>query len=328
MEARTPRFAAQILLFDTGSLVLRAIENCAPFVDSIYVSYSPHPWAYNQLARGRYRNSCSPDIIDQSPHRNRITLLTGDWKTEEEQRNECLDRATADGFDYLIVQDADEFYTPLDYAANLQAIRERPDFPYYRTPWQIFWKSTQHVVVHRLVVTERSNRSVVQERQVSHNYSMAFALNLRTGVRFQRWRMPTQLNQCLILPGVCQHLSWVLSDAEVLRKIATWGHTAQVADPMLWYRVKWLGWTPASRNISPISPASYVKVIPFDGNLAPEIVDFRPGFQAYKEPSFADIARYSTIVLANQVRVLSGEVRSKARKVADGAIASTIRRPK
>lgn len=39
-----------------------------------------------------------------------IEVICSDFETEEDTRNDCLDRAIAEGFDWLVIQDADEFY--------------------------------------------------------------------------------------------------------------------------------------------------------------------------------------------------------------------------
>jgi hypothetical protein len=80
------RFAAHILLFDCDQFILRAINNIAPWVDRIYVAYSPNPWGYNESARDNFANTTDPGILRQSPHSEKITLIQGDWLTEEAHR--------------------------------------------------------------------------------------------------------------------------------------------------------------------------------------------------------------------------------------------------
>jgi hypothetical protein len=282
------RFAVQILFFDCGELILRAIDNIAPHVERIYVSYSRLPWAYNRSAREDYVNSADLAVLRESPHYEKITAVEGDWISEEAQRNACLEKARQAGFDYLVVQDADEFYLPEEIEKNLEAIRHNPDFHYYRNPWLLFWKTTAYVLVHRAVRTSQAGQEVT-ERNVTHNYSMAFALNLRKGTRFQRKRFPTCEKDFMILPGVCHHLSWVYNDEQLLRKLFTWGHTNDVYDKMLWYRAKWLGWNPAARNLHPINGIGYPRAVLYQGRLPAEIAGFDPGEQRYIPASTRDV---------------------------------------
>ena len=133
------RFAVQILFYDCDQFILKVIENCAPFVEKIYVTYSPEPWnAYNKSARDHYKNPSNPEILKQSKHYSKIELISGVWEKEEDQRNECLERARKDGFDYMIIQDADEFYNPSEYQKNLDQIILNPDHHFYRCRWYLF----------------------------------------------------------------------------------------------------------------------------------------------------------------------------------------------
>jgi hypothetical protein len=282
------RFAVQLLFFDNTDLVLRAIANIAPHVERIYVSYSRLPWAYNRSAREDYVNLADVAILRESPHYEKITVVKGDWISEEAQRNASLEKAREAGFDYLIVQDPDEFYLPEEIEKNLEAIRQNPGFHYYRNPWLLFWKTTKYVLVHRAVRTSPGGQEIT-ERNVTHNYSMAFALNLRKGTRFQRKRFPTCEKDFMILPGVCHHLSWVYNDEQLLRKLFTWGHTNDVYDKMLWYRAKWLGWNPAVRNLHPINGIGYTRAVLYHGRLPAEIADFDPGEQRYIPASTRDV---------------------------------------
>jgi glycosyltransferase involved in cell wall biosynthesis len=283
------RFAVQMLFFDCENLILQAIANTAPHVERIYVTYSKLPWNYNPSARNEFVNSGDVSILQKSPFREQVTVIEGDWTSEEEQRNACLDRAREDGFDYLIVQDADEFYLPEEFEKNLAEIRRHSDHHYYRNPWYLFWKSTRHVIQHHAVMTYRNGKVITAERNVLHNYSMAFALNLRKETSFRAKRVPNQLDEYMMLPGHCHHLSWVYSDAQVLRKLFTWGHSHQVYDRMLWYRVKWLGWTEATRNLHPVNPIGYRRAVPYEGPVPREIADFNAGEQSYSPPRAADL---------------------------------------
>lgn len=285
---RRPRIAVQILFYDCEQFILRVIANCAPFAEKIYVSYSPLPWGYNPRARELFKNRSRPEVLKDSPYWSKIDLVEGDWLTEEEQRNEVVDRARREGFDLLIVQDADEFLLPEEYEANIAAMCREPQVPYFRNRWHLFWKSPRHVIVNRLVMTYRAGRPVTFERNVMHEYCMAFALNLRTDVRFAANRMPTHLDDYVVLPGFTQHFSFVFSDEEIMRKISTWGHTRQIYDHQLWYRVKWLGWTESTRNLSPMSPTDYARAVPFTGRLVDEMRDFQVGPQAYVPPNWRD----------------------------------------
>lgn len=267
------KYAVQILFYDCDQFILRTIENCAPHVDKIYVTYSPFPWAYNKEARDKFKNPSKLNIIENSKYRDLVEIIQGDWLTEESQRNEVLDKAKAEGYDYMIVQDADEFFHASDFVANLREIEANPDYAYYRTPWYQFWKSLQYIVICRYSNTYRGGKVETSLTNTPISYSMAFALNLKTDVRFKHCRRPTCLDNYHILSGMCYHLSYVMTDAQVERKIQTYGHSQQI-EHSKWLRRKWYGWRPTSKNLHPINPGVWSHAEIFKGELPEVLKDF------------------------------------------------------
>lgn len=306
------RFAAHILLFDCERLILRAIENIAPWVDRVFVAYSKRPWGYLPGARERFKNSTDPKILRTSAHWSKISLIEGDWLTEEGQRNACVERAREEGFDYLIIQDADEFFLAEEIQKNLDGIRAEPNWSYYRNPWYLFWKTCDWVLVHRRVVNYKGRKVISEAHNSVLNYCVCFAVNLRSDVRFAKHRLPHPLDDYSLLPGKCHHLSYVMSDEEMWRKINTWGH-ANEFDRELWYDVKWRGWTESSRNLSPMSPVSWRSAVRYEGVLPAEIVDFEPGLQEYRPPSMTTCVQSWIRDEAHAVRTVAGEWRSALR---------------
>jgi hypothetical protein len=286
----TPRFAVQILFYDCDNFILRTISNCAQFVERIYVTYSPEPWdAYNRRARSEFKNPSNPEILCQSPFYDKVTFIQGTWHTEEDQRNACLDKAREEGFDYLIIQDADEFYLAEDYKNNINEIILNPDYSYYRNPWYFFWKSTKYIVVNRHFYSYNNDVRPYSLNRISFN--ACFAINCRMKTKFENKRMPDNKSRVKMLSGICFHLSFVLSDESVLRKLSTWGHSHQVKIDD-WLKVKWLAWTPSTRNFHPINLLEWAKVEEYRGKLPVELRDFDPGHQETVEATFSERLRY------------------------------------
>jgi len=267
------KFAVQILLFDSEHFILSCIENCAKFVDKIYVLYSPQPWSYNPSAKDLYRNKSNPEVLKSSSHYSKIELVTGNWATEEAQRNEGLERAKKDGFDYLIIQDADEFYTPAEYKKNLEGIDANPNFDYYRNPWLLYWKDIEHVIRFRKV--EGKKNTVI-------NFNANFAINLSRDIYFTCNRKVNSKTP-YFLKGLCHHLSYVMSDEMMFRKLSTWGHSNRV-NIELWYKSKWLAWRPGTVFINPFDYVSWLGTDEYVGEQPKEILDVQ--FQNnYQEPT-------------------------------------------
>jgi len=249
------RFAVHILMFDCSQFILRTIDNCAPFVEKIYIAYSELPWTYNSEARNLYRNTTSKDIINESPHRHIIELVEGVWGNEEDQRNACLERAKADGFDYLIIQDADEFYTDEAYQVNLDEITRNPA-DIYTNPWYVFWKSTKYIL-------ESKDGELT-------SINPGFAISCKSDVKFRSCRLTTS-SSSYRLSGVAYHLAYALTDEQVLRKISTWGHSQQF-NRSSWYYRTWLRWNEATQNLHPIGPTYWRRAVRFDDEL-PKCLD-------------------------------------------------------
>lgn len=259
------KFAVMILMFNAEKFILRTIENCGPFVDKIFVGYSKVPWnAYNKNARIEFVNQSNVELLKESKFYNKLEIVEGIWDTDEGQRNAILKCARDQGFDYMIFQDADEFYLPEDFQKNLQAISNHPGYMLYQTPWINFWKNLNYVTVCR----EHNG-----EKNTIFSTCSAFAMNLKknpeTQLTFARI-FPT--NDIYQLSGICFHLSYVLSDKEVYAKINTWGHSHQVTKN--WYKWKWLSWTEQTQNIHPLGPGEWVRAIKYEGELPKELHGF------------------------------------------------------
>ncbi len=286
------RFAVQILYFDCEQFILRTIANCAPFVEKIYVVYSPEPWsAYNKEARSLFKNPSNPEVIKQSPHYDKIEIIEGVWETEEDQRNAGLNKARADGFDFLIIQDADEFYLPEEYQKNIDEITENPNFDYYRNPWIFFWKNVNTILINYHPYNYGNAHLAKPYKQSKFGYNANFAINLNTNVKFANKRLPSS-NDSLMLAGYCHHLSFALNDEQLERKLKTWGHSHEFKINT-WLETKWYCWNGKQKYLHMVNPAEWLRTESYAGKLPKEIEDYKPGFQHYKEiPMDAKIKAY------------------------------------
>ena len=255
------KLALQVLYYNCQDWILPMLHNCGPFVDKIFVSYNPYPWTYNKEAREKYKNRADKNVVFQSKYASKIQLVEGVWPTEEAQRNHVLQLARKEGFDFMIVQDADEFYLPEDYQTNIRQMIDAPENLYYRNPWKLFWKDFTHVILFD---------EVHGERNTTTNFNPCFAVNLKKEVHFTRNRL-VNTTDARMLEGLCLHMSYILSDEEVLEKLNTWGHAQDVKHLQKWYRFKWLGWDEHTIFINPMNPVGWLKAIPYHGRLPEEI---------------------------------------------------------
>jgi len=240
------KFATHIVLFGQDKWIMKNIENSYKHVDVIYISYSKKPWGYNPNARKNIINSFNLDIIKESVFFDKITLIEGDWQTEEDQRNACVSKAKKDNVDYLMIHDADEFYHDDDFELILDFIKKNPDHDVYKCAWYNFWKTLDYITI-------QSDGNLVA------GYPEIF-INLTTGTDFSRKRRPSS-NKSIIIPNVfCYHASYVLTDSEVKNKLNTWGHHNDFNTDK-WYNEKWLNWNEQSIDLHPISPSAWKRAI-------------------------------------------------------------------
>lgn len=286
------KVAVHAFNYKNDDLVLRWLANVHPHVDKIYLVYPELPWEYNPAVTHSvsYLNDANPTLAMDSSFANKIQVVKGKWRSDGDQRNHVVDLAQSEGFDYLLVQDIDEFYRPEEMEINLKGIRDNPTFLLYKNPWHIFWKNVGYVLEYRETLLSHNARCHFHERNTTINFSTSFALNLRRGARFWRSRA-VRCNdaEILLLEGLCCHLSWVKSDADVRIKIDTWTHCADVLPG--WYELKWLNWTAQSKWLAYSDPLSWNRAVPFEGKLPAEIVGFSPGEQCQAKRTSLIFAR-------------------------------------
>jgi hypothetical protein len=247
-----PKFAVHFLMFNTERWILPAIDNCGEFVDRIYIAYSKYPWTYNKKARKYFLNKDNPEILKKSKYYSKIVLIEGKWDREEDQRNACYEKAKADGIDYFLTQDTDEFYTPAGYQKIKETVLKNPNQAFYFTKWYTFWKSFDYVLLDDQNQKDSSKPEVV--------------LNCHLVKKFKEKRIPDSDGPSMIIDVICFHGSYVLTDEEVFEKIATWGH-AQHFDRTLWFLLKWLWWTPQMKYLHPSKPKVWNRAEKYTGEL-------------------------------------------------------------
>lgn len=274
-ESHLFRFAVHLILFNCDRTVLKMLSNCGPFVEKIYVAYSPVAWTYNPEARQKNPNRTPLSILEGSEYYHKVEVIYGEWNTDEETRNACLKKAKSDGFDFLIIQDPDEFYSHTDYLRNLNAIMKQPQYEQYFTPWICFWKTLQYGLISR-------------DGSFVTGYPQ-FAVNLKKDIFFTRSRITNAMSS-RILPGMCYHLSYVLSDDEIHLKINTWAH-AREFDTEEWFRKKWLGWNSFTTDLHPLTPGIWEMTSAFKGLLPEELRDFQSPKPTVSHPTPFQISK-------------------------------------
>ncbi len=247
------KFATHVLCFGQDKWIERNIKNAYPHVDKIYLSYSELPWSYNKESKELFRTETNLDFLE--PYMDKVELISGEWDTEEEQRNACSSKAKEDGIDFLFIQDADEFYFHDGFEEMKRSIVKNPSYDTYRCPCYTFWKDVN-------ILTSPEGNFVT-------GYLYA-CINLKTNSEFVNKRA-TKIGRVFdIHSTICYHMSNVLSDEEMYRKVKTWAHHHDF-DVDRWYENVWMKWTPEMKNLHPVQPHGWREAVPFVEEL-PEVI--------------------------------------------------------
>jgi hypothetical protein len=284
------RLASHMLAYNVDQFLPDVVDNAAAHVERLFVALPKRPWAYNPAMRERERNKTTIDSFRSARFFDRIEFIEGDWETEEAMRNSCLDRAREQGFDWLITQDADEFYTQQSWRQIVNYLSSvSPDVSAVRTTWYNFWKSAQYILIY-------DNGSL---KDVNAN----FALRCRSDVRFLHARGPTRA-VTTILDASCFHFGWVLSDKDMELKIQTWKHTTEF-NPGTWFNLKWRGWTERSRYLNPVHPTFWDRAVRTPFELPDFAQKYAPSVDGQLTPSFGNgvyDARVRTLAALKRLR--------------------------
>jgi hypothetical protein len=162
-------------------------------------------------------------------------------------RNACFDRAKAEGFDWLITQDADEFYQEKSWQRIRDILLRSTSEEHFSTTWYNFWKSSHYVLLGADGAIKQTNAG--------------FAIRCRPNLKFTRQRL-TNAAYSRVIDCPCYHYGYVLNDVEMLEKISTWSH-AHEFNINRWFRHKWLNWNEGTRNLHPTDPAGWRQAIRF-----------------------------------------------------------------
>lgn len=234
-----------VIAFNVDQWIYEMLRNASPHVDIAYIAYPSRPWRYSEDAR---RSGTNPTVLDEEKLRStgiEYKIIRGDWEYDEDTRNEIREIATRESCDWLVVQDADEFYdtegwTKLKELMQLHLGKEVA----ISTQWLNFWKNTDYVIVNK-------DGSIKSKNECA-------ALSLSGSGYFTYSR--TVSCPVISCDSICYHLGYVMDDSQVKMKIETWTHTADV-DVLGWYRLKWKGWQIGTKYIHPGNPPVWTKAI-------------------------------------------------------------------
>ena len=228
-----------MLSFRCARFLRLAIERALVHVDHCIISTSKLPWSYDKEAKN-YVNTDDIDSLISGLPASRITVIHGEWATEEDQRNEALERAKILGASHMIVQDPDEFYSYSSMRRNIRCLRNDTRFDH--------WFGTLRIHFGRpyLIVSDLLGNDL-QEPYL-------FAIRCASGIKFTDRRRIQPSENYGRVSGICEHLSYVMTRDEMVSKITCFGHAHEIANRMQWVEQVFDHAKDGSRDVNPVNP--------------------------------------------------------------------------
>ncbi|SHF73083.1 hypothetical protein [Flavisolibacter ginsengisoli] len=291
------KLAAHVLAYNVNRFLKAVIGNLEPHVDKIYIAYPERPFGYNTASRQNLVNPTKLEDILSITDSNKIEILRGDWITEEDMRNDCLQKARFEGFDWFLIQDADEFYTESTWNQIKRILLSNKSDNCFKTTWYNFWKSSQYVLV--------------QPDGSIKNTNASFAIRCNSDIKFLRKRWFG--GNIPVLDCPCYHYGYVMSDREMAEKITTWSHANDIFNNN-WYKHKWQNWNESTRFLNPIEPTMWSRAIRFPFEQPNFAEEFALPIKNLQSQSFSDMfgdAVYNLDVNLYRVRKSIGKVVKK-----------------
>ena len=242
------RVALQVLAFNVDRSLHLMVENAKPHVDKIFIAYPELSWEYGSSKRSM--NPTSYEQVAMLADEN-IEIIRGLWQHDEDTRNSLLRAARAQQFDWIVIQDADEFYTDQswDVLKSYLVSASAQSKSVINVPLYTFWKTPSYII-------EEPNDGIKAGEA-------CFAINCRHKEVHFKWSRTTNAKSIQYIDEPCYHYSYVLSDREVKDKISTWAHSNDIFFRSLWYQIKWKRWHQSSQFLHPGSPWLWRRAIKF-----------------------------------------------------------------
>lgn len=234
-----------VIAFNVDQWLYEMLSNVENHVDMVFIAHPVRPWRYRESER---QNRSNPTILDKErldSYDFEYKIVRGDWEYDEDTRNAIRVLAKKEECDWLVVQDADEFYND-DGWKDLRElmVRYKGKEVALTSRWMNFWKSVDYLIVNR-------DGSILSDNECA-------ALSLAGNAYFTYSRSVS----CEIIRSnaICYHLGYVMSDIEARTKVETWTHTADV-DINGWYSYKWKNWGVATKYLHPGNPPVWDRAI-------------------------------------------------------------------
>ena len=206
-------------IYDDDAWLAPTVESVYAACHSIWFLVSDRPWngepSDQEPLLAKIRGLPDPD--------HKIRIVRGSWTTEADQRNEGLRLLAEAGIDYCFVLDADEIHDGVQLQRMLTLVRNNPQVDCWCMYCWTYWKSCRYRI------------------DPPQNYALTAVVRVGLGRFFDnRNYRGVQQRDVPRATAMFHHMSYARTDAQVLRKITTFGHATQVRPE--WYEQVWRRW--------------------------------------------------------------------------------------
>ena len=245
------RFGAVYVVYDDVRWLPFSYNSIYSECDRILFLIAYQPW--NGPKRGT--DQTIELIKSLSDPDKKMELVRGDWCSETEQRNAGLELLRKQEIEYCLVVDADEIYDTVQLRRMMIFATCVQEVDCWHIQMVTYWKSPQY----RIDPAEKFQPVVL----------------LRVGsTQFIEHRNVAGSRHAAVPPhvAVMHHMSYARSDEEVLNKIQSFSHAAEVVPD--WYERVWRGWDrdPYMNNLNPAYPTAYKRAVKQDRAKLPAVL--------------------------------------------------------
>jgi hypothetical protein len=219
------KIALLIIAYNEEEYIGACIKQWKGLVDKTVVLLSVKPW-YGSQSEADKTLFIARDLGAE--------VIARYWETEAEQRSWGLARLY--DYDYVIINDPDEFYTEDDRKNIIKVLQEGSEKCYRVNNVITYWKTPEYIFDppdrHKPIIA-------VSPKEIS----------------FYEHRQPMPkdrkvLENCQpVMPVSIHHFSWVKPDKKIKAKIENFSHFDQIKPN--WFDNIWLKWKPTMKNIRP-----------------------------------------------------------------------------
>lgn len=223
------RLACVTVAYCEQRLIAPFIQHMQNRVDEIVVLNSTRPWHGEEV---EHDNTAA---IARSLG---CTVFEEYWPTEDAQRNTGQEYCS--DYDWVIILDPDEFILDEDWDKLVQFLEVAPLDAYVCNNQYTLWKKGYVIDPpedYKQIIAVRPSVRFVDKRVVDSPWGYA--------------------------PAELWHFSWARSDAEVWRKINSYGHAGEF-DALKWFSEVWADWEPTMTDLHPLTPSALHQALYID----------------------------------------------------------------